>query len=84
MPPLWASLLPIALPLVLIAQAATLDVLRKNEMKVFGDQGFVPYAPDVKPLPVACSSADWYRGHIEHLAPARIVPREKAMIHAAR
>lgn len=37
LPPLWASLLPIALPLVLIAQAATLEVLRKNEMTVFGD-----------------------------------------------
>jgi uncharacterized protein YbcC (UPF0753/DUF2309 family) len=53
-------------------------------MKIFGDQGFVPYAPDVKPLPVVRSSMDWYRGHLEHLAPARIDPREKAMTHAAR
>lgn len=53
-------------------------------MKVFGDRGFVPYAPDAVQLPVVSSSVDWYRGHIEHLAPARIVPREKALVHAAR
>jgi uncharacterized protein YbcC (UPF0753/DUF2309 family) len=51
-------------------------------MKVFGDGGFVPYTPAVTPLPVVSSSADWYRGHIEHLAPARIVPRQKAVVRA--
>jgi hypothetical protein len=55
-----------------------------GEMKVFGDQGFVPYTPDTEPLPVVSSSVEWYRGHIDHLAPARIVAREKAVAHAAR
>jgi uncharacterized protein YbcC (UPF0753/DUF2309 family) len=36
-----------------------------------GDR-FVPYAPEQAVLPVAASSADWFRGHRGHLPLARI------------
>jgi len=36
------------------------------------EQGFEPYIPEARPLPVAASSRDWYRGHRDHLPVARI------------
>lgn len=53
-------------------------------MAVYGDQGFVPYQPADRPLPVVASSMDWYAGRSEHLAPVRIDPRENGAHRAAR
>lgn len=45
-----------------------------KQMRLFHNGGFKPYEPEKLGLPQAASSADWYRGHREHLDYARITP----------
>ena len=45
-----------------------------KQMRLFHNGRFEPYQPENPELPLAPSSADWYRGHREHLDYARIVP----------
>ena len=42
-------------------------------LAVFEDGRFVPYVPERADLPAAARSIDWYAGHRDHLAPARIL-----------
>jgi hypothetical protein len=44
-----------------------------NTIQVLGRDGFVVHTPATTELPRVPASADWYRGHREHLPPARIV-----------
>jgi uncharacterized protein YbcC (UPF0753/DUF2309 family) len=45
-----------------------------NELMVYEDGEFRPYRPQAQGLPVAASSADWYRGCRDHLEFAEILP----------
>jgi uncharacterized protein YbcC (UPF0753/DUF2309 family) len=47
-----------------------------REMSVYHNGRFQKYHPQTSPLPVAVSSADWYRGWRDHLEFAHIKPRE--------
>jgi uncharacterized protein YbcC (UPF0753/DUF2309 family) len=46
----------------------------KNEILLYHKGRFEPYQPESRELPQVASSADWYRGHREHLDYARIAP----------
>ncbi|WP_425615735.1 DUF2309 domain-containing protein [Anatilimnocola sp. NA78] len=55
------------------AQLAVLDP-DSNDLQIFRNGQFEPYTPEVRGLPHATSSVDWYRGWREHLGFATIQP----------
>ena len=56
-------------------------------LAVFEDGGFRPYAAENLQTPVVDRSVDWYGGHREHLAPARVLaalpPRDRRPVGGA-
>lgn len=49
------------------------------QLHVLGPNGFEPYAPSSRRLPIVPASADWYRGHRDHLRCARTGPLEVSL-----
>ncbi|GIW99927.1 MAG: UPF0753 protein [Pirellulaceae bacterium] len=54
-------------------QLALYDAQR-NEIQLYGQDGFARYRPESHRLPQVASSVEWYRGWRDHLAPASVIP----------